>query len=158
MLFEEVLRRLTPTERRVVEYFVSNGGSAREIAGALGISERTVYKALYRYRRIAESMGYDASEFYFRRRRGGEASIVHARAVSNNSSGCDEEVVRLLRMILAELEKINAKLDAMPRYPRSAASKVEARGGEPTLSGDEGEGLPSFASGNPWLRVLSGRR
>jgi len=160
MLFEDVLRRLTPTERRVVEYFASNGGSAREIAGALGISERTVYKALYRYRRIAESLGYDASEFYFRRKGSMPAA---ARAVGaarhGGGSSCGEEVVRLLRRILSELEEINAKLDALsgsgPRVGPVERPRVAA---EVEEGGRGGEGLPSFASGNPWLRVLSDRR
>lgn len=63
---ESLLRDLTDTERRIVEFFLKNGGSARDIAEALNVSERTVYKALYKYRKIAREKGLDPSAFYLR--------------------------------------------------------------------------------------------
>ncbi|RLE61556.1 MAG: hypothetical protein DRJ35_00105 [Thermoprotei archaeon] len=65
-LIPEVLSRLTDTERRIVETYARRGGSAKELAAFLGVSERTVYKALYKYRKIAKDMGLDPSKFYLR--------------------------------------------------------------------------------------------
>ncbi|QOJ79659.1 helix-turn-helix domain-containing protein [Infirmifilum lucidum] len=64
--FEKILSELTDTERRIVEYFLRNGGSAKDIASALNVSERTVYKALYKYRKLARENGIDPSAFYLR--------------------------------------------------------------------------------------------
>lgn len=61
------LSGLTATERRVVEYYSERGGKAKDIAMALGISERTVYKALYKYRKLLRERGYDVSGLYLRR-------------------------------------------------------------------------------------------
>ncbi|MEZ0345495.1 MAG: sigma factor-like helix-turn-helix DNA-binding protein [Infirmifilum sp.] len=63
---EAIMRELTDTERRIVEFFLRQGGSAREIASALNVSERTVYKALYKYRKLARENGLDPSAFYLR--------------------------------------------------------------------------------------------
>ncbi len=63
---EKILSGLTDTERRIVEYFLRNGGSAKDIASALNVSERTVYKALYKYRKLARENGIDPSAFYLR--------------------------------------------------------------------------------------------
>lgn len=65
-LVSEALDRLTDTERRIVEAYAERGGSAKELAALLGVSERTVYKALYRYRRLVKDMGLDPSKFYLR--------------------------------------------------------------------------------------------
>uniref|UniRef100_A0A7J3X7W7 RNA polymerase sigma factor 70 region 4 type 2 domain-containing protein n=1 Tax=Thermofilum pendens TaxID=2269 RepID=A0A7J3X7W7_THEPE len=63
---EELLSDLTDTERRIVEAYLRYGGRAKDIASLLGVSERTVYKALYKYRKLAREKGLDASAFYLR--------------------------------------------------------------------------------------------
>ena len=63
---EELLSSLTDTERRIVEAYLKYGGRARDIASLLSVSERTVYKALYKYRKMARERGLDASAFYLR--------------------------------------------------------------------------------------------
>jgi len=65
-LIPEVLKRLTDTEKKIVMTYAERGGSAKELAVVLGVSERTVYKALYKYRKIAKTMGIDPSKFYLR--------------------------------------------------------------------------------------------
>ena len=153
----DVVSRLTVTERRIVEYFAKHGGSAREIADALGVSERTVYKALYRYRRIARSLGVDASGFYFRNR--GE---VAASPVSRGKAGEEGEVVALLRRILLELERLNRNVERLCGGGRSVggrvAERVERVEEAVSVAAEGGAGLPSFANGNPWLGVLSRRK
>uniref|UniRef100_A0A7C4B8H4 Insertion element IS150 protein InsJ-like helix-turn-helix domain-containing protein n=1 Tax=Thermofilum pendens TaxID=2269 RepID=A0A7C4B8H4_THEPE len=63
---EELLSGLTDTEKRIVEAYLRHGGRAKDIANLLGVSERTVYKALYKYRKLARERGLDASAFYLR--------------------------------------------------------------------------------------------
>ena len=154
----DVVSRLTVTERRIVEYFAKHGGSAREIADALGVSERTVYKALYRYRRIARSLGVDASGFYFRNR--GDVAASPVSRVKTNDEG---EIVALLRRILLELERLNRNVERLCGDGRRSvggrvAEKVERVEDAVSVAAEGGAGLPSFASGNPWLGVLSRRK
>lgn len=66
MVQEEILSSLTETERRIVTTYLQQRGKARDIAHALGVSERTVYKALYKYRKLARERGVDPSAFYLR--------------------------------------------------------------------------------------------
>ncbi|MEM0334791.1 MAG: helix-turn-helix domain-containing protein [Thermofilum sp.] len=63
---EEILASLTETERRIVVAYLKQRGKARDLAHALGVSERTVYKALYKYRKLARERGVDPSAFYLR--------------------------------------------------------------------------------------------
>lgn len=65
-LIPEVLSKLTDTEKKIVTTYAKRGGSAKELAAILGVSERTVYKALYKYRKIAKNLGIDPSRFYLR--------------------------------------------------------------------------------------------
>ena len=65
--FKEIISNLTNTEKKIVETYIQKGGSAKEIASLLNVSERTVYKALYKYRKAALEMGIDPSHFYLRK-------------------------------------------------------------------------------------------
>jgi Sigma-70, region 4. len=64
---KEIISNLTDTEKRIIETYIQKGGSAKEIASMLNVSERTVYKALYKYRKAALEMGIDPSNFYLRK-------------------------------------------------------------------------------------------
>ncbi len=172
-IHSDVMKHLTLTERRVVEYFAEHGGSAKEIAEALNISERTVYKALYKYRRVASKLGLDASNFSFRRRVASVPSpslatqgrsvtadkyqgyVSESNKPSVNNIEC-KEIVSLLRRILVELERVNNNLEKIASSNRGLRKPLGESVVETPSTGGE-EGLPSFASNNPWLRVLSGR-
>jgi len=100
---EELLRGLTDTERRIVEAYLKHGGRAKDIAGLLGVSERTVYKALYKYRKLARERGLDASAFYLRNGSSGAQPRYPFEAQVLQLSGSGIDVEELKREILEEL-------------------------------------------------------
>jgi len=63
---KEILDKMTKTERRIIIYYLEHGGKAKEIASALNVSERTVYKALYLFRKKLKEKGINPSELYLR--------------------------------------------------------------------------------------------
>ncbi len=85
------LEGLTLTERKVIEEF-SKGLRPKEIAQNLGISIRTVYKALYKYRRNLRNMGLEEEAENFKVRRNTHSKLptseLNARqanlSISNN--------------------------------------------------------------------------
>jgi len=98
---EELLSGLTDTERRIVEAYLRHGGRAKDIAGLLGVSERTVYKALYKYRKLARERGLDASAFYLRSASSSAQPRFEAQPLQAGSPGVDVE--ELKREILEAL-------------------------------------------------------
>ena len=98
LLQEEILSALTETERRIVEAYLQHRGRARDLARALGVSERTVYKALYKYRKLARERGIDPSAFYLR---GGGAHQLEAARGGAIQLAYDIEYLK--RELLAEL-------------------------------------------------------
>ena len=63
---KEILDKMTKTERKIIIYYLEHGGKAKEIASALNVSERTVYKALYLFRKKLKEKGINPSELYLR--------------------------------------------------------------------------------------------
>ncbi|ABL78113.1 helix-turn-helix transcriptional regulator [Thermofilum pendens] len=111
-----VLSNLTDTERRIVEVYMQRGGSAKEIASLLNVSERTVYKALYKYRKLALEQGIDPSNFYLRKTIAGTAAkpvqqgvpselleSIKQELVSELAKIVEESVQRALKSMLEDL-------------------------------------------------------
>jgi len=63
-IVEKALATLTKTERRIVEEYLKTRASPKEISRKLGVSVRTVYKALYKYRKTLREEGHDVSHLY----------------------------------------------------------------------------------------------
>jgi len=82
---ERALAGLTATERRIVQEYLQ-GSEPKEISEKLGVSVRTVYKALYKYRRNLREMGLEevAEKLKVRSRR----MLRRAKANSAASEGC----------------------------------------------------------------------
>ena len=97
MLQEEILLALTETERRIVEAYLQRRGRAKDLAKLLGVSERTVYKALYKYRKLARERGIDPSAFYLR------GGALHTEIPRESSLSAPHSLEDLKREILAEL-------------------------------------------------------
>ena len=64
MIVEEALSELTETEKRIVTEFMKTKLPAKELAKKLNVSVRTVYKALYKYRRALKKRGIDVRNLY----------------------------------------------------------------------------------------------
>lgn len=96
---EEILSALTETERKIVDAYLKHRGKARDLARMLGVSERTVYKALYKYRKLAKEHGVDPSAFYLRG--GGPSSFPESPHESSHRSALSLE--ELKRELIAEL-------------------------------------------------------
>lgn len=110
----KITSSLTDTERRIIETYVQRGGTAKEIASMLNVSERTVYKALYKYRKAALEMGIDPSNFYLRKTVASTMpgkpavpldaiELLRQQLVAEISRIVEESVQRTLRNILEEL-------------------------------------------------------
>jgi len=108
---EKILSELTDTERRVVEYFLRHGGSAKDIASALDVSERTVYKALYKYRKLAREHGLDPSAFYLRGAL--QQPSVQTRETQVAESAISQDIVDRIKKEL--LEEITEALEKSVR-------------------------------------------
>ncbi|OYT32287.1 MAG: hypothetical protein B6U94_00420 [Thermofilum sp. ex4484_79] len=103
----EVLSEMTKTEQRIISYYLENGGSAKSIAKALGVSERTVYKALYLFRRKLRERGIDTSKLYLRSTT--EARSIHPNKSELRCEGKDlEEIIskRILPIILEQVRMV----------------------------------------------------
>lgn len=161
-----MLDELTDTERRIVEYFLnkSTGGrdiTARDIASALNVSERTVYKALYKYRKLAREHGLDPSVFYLR----GTPQFALPREVprleSPNAHRLDtlhetravelELLEKMKREIVSELTLVLEKLvrDAVVSAIEDSLLLAGSRRGVNTLN----LGLPQSISGSDTVLV-----
>ncbi|HFC49716.1 MAG TPA: hypothetical protein ENJ59_03185 [Thermofilum sp.] len=65
---DEALSELTETERRIVIYYLETKFQPKQLADSLNVSVRTVYKALYKYRKALKKRGIDPSELYLLRK------------------------------------------------------------------------------------------
>jgi len=63
-VLNEALSELTETERRIVIYYLETRLQPKQLAKSLNVSVRTVYKALYKYRKALKKRGIDPSELY----------------------------------------------------------------------------------------------
>ncbi|MCD6369656.1 MAG: sigma-70 region 4 domain-containing protein [Thermoproteales archaeon] len=130
---EKLLARLTETERKAVKEYL-NGLKPKEIASKLGISVRTVYKALWKYRKISGEKVVRA-----KRRRIVEPSPTVNRLFS--------DLIRVLSELNATLIELNRNIGRLANLleardiTRSTVKRIDAQ-------------LPSFLQENPWIEVL----
>lgn len=108
---------------------------AKELALELGVSVKTVYKALYKYRRLY-----------------GSSSAPVGRQASNGSSPGRE--IGDLEPLLDALFELKASIDRLNENICKLLDIV-ARSG----ASDRGDllELPSFVKDNPWLHLISTR-
>ncbi len=127
---------LTYTERMIVAKYLSSNPppKAKEIARELGVSVKTVYKALYKYRKL----------------RGAEEALSAAPADPGpRSHGGGPDIEALLRALLelkASIDRLNDSINRLVQALSSQPSRAE--------EGDQLADLPSFITGNPWLELI----
>ena len=134
MLREDAaLAKLTETERKIVEFYLDRGGKAKDIATKLGVSERTVYKALYKYRKALRELGLDPSPLYLRKSlaqgdSGNGSMPLPTHGVKEKAIGEElvEEIVRRIReVIVEELERMLRAYGIAPPKPVEVRPGVE---------------------------------
>ena len=117
--------RLTSTEEKVIREY-ELGLKPKEIAAKLNISVKTVYKALWKYRKIKGMRG-------------------HTREKSPEDS---------LIKTLIEIRDILLRIDKrIQNLEYSLSELIETFKEEYTIK-DTGEELPSFLRDNPWIEIL----
>lgn len=95
---------LTETERKIVSTYLQHRGKARDIAHTLGVSERTVYKALYKYRKLARERGIDPSAFYLRESASYRPSNIYSgsQSIAPILDGIKHEIIAELVPVIEE--------------------------------------------------------
>ncbi|RLE71177.1 MAG: hypothetical protein DRJ43_00260 [Thermoprotei archaeon] len=170
---------LTRTERRIIAAFLSESPppKAKEVARQLGVSVRTVYKALYKYRKLCRERGVEPPIPYLRggsRRSGVEAIVedvvrgllpqlrevvaeevrrwlVNTVSCPPGTDGSQPEVETLLvalRDLQRSIEKLNNSINRLiDSLPRTSENL--------STSNCVGEELPSFIVENPWITRIA---
>lgn len=162
---ERAMVGLTYTERKIMEEYLK-GLKPKEIARRLKVSIKTVYKAVWKYRknfRALHGIG----------KKSGENSVnnIAATAIAmemvaqglrkaleySNIDRFDEALV-ILKRIEDKLSKINNNLSQLIDIMSNSTS-VNLRFREKSIrdSPFTREELPEFIRGNPWLEVLRTR-
>lgn len=148
---------LTRTESLIVAAYMSRDPppKAKELASQLGVSVRTVYKALYKYRKLCRELGIKPPAAYKRRSSGSGSQLEEVVA---------EEVRRWLGEVLggpspsALLSELRALRRSVERLNESINRLIMLLESQSLRGGDDQLDLPSFVKGNPWLEVLRSRR
>ncbi|OYT31737.1 MAG: hypothetical protein B6U94_01970 [Thermofilum sp. ex4484_79] len=179
------LENLTATEKKIVEAFL-NGLTFREIADKLGVSIRTVYKAVYKYRRNLREMGRHEEAEKLKRR--GRRPKIEKKAVLSREASLDKIASKAIYDVLYEYTRkiiergikaidkeecdgsdIYSKLNEIVQLLNAineniikmlnAISKIETVKTYETRTIFTGETEKlSFLIDNPWLEVLKSRK
>ncbi len=182
----EALAKLTETERKIVESYFREGGTAREIASRLGVSVRTVYKAFYKYRKALKELGMGGEAVYLKRRpeagtspQGGRATVAPLQTPVLDYSLLLPLVKQAVREVLAEMgssegdrrdaaSEVVEHLKSIERLLRDISAKmgtlVTVVSTRPMYVERQAPvrvlataALPSFLRDNPWIEVLRSR-
>ncbi len=106
---KEILNEMTKTERKIITYYLEHGGRAKDIASVLNVSERTVYKALYLFRKKLKERGINPSELYLRSTSEQMSHIQSSNvSVTNQKYKEIEEIIskKVLPVILEEVRRV----------------------------------------------------
>ncbi|RLF06768.1 MAG: hypothetical protein DRK00_00615 [Thermoprotei archaeon] len=154
----EGMSGLTKTESLIVAAYMSRNPppKAKELASQLGVSVRTVYKALYKYRKLCRELGIEPLTVSRRR---------SARSISQLEEVVAEEVRRWLSEVLsgpspsALLSELSALRRSIEKLNESIDKLIKLLEAPNVRNSEEDQlGLPSFVRDNPWLEVLRSKR
>ena len=99
---DEALSELTETERRIVIQYLKTRFQPKRLAESLNVSVRTVYKALYKYRKALRKRGIDPSELYLAKKSSDSAGPVAGEVALDT-----EKIRDIVKEIVEEhLEKL----------------------------------------------------
>jgi len=100
-VLNEALSELTETERRIVIYYLETRLQPKQLAKSLNVSVRTVYKALYKYRKALKKRGIDPSELYLLKKPAKQDSTL--QTTDKEATAVDLEKIRsMVREIVEE--------------------------------------------------------
>lgn len=128
---------LTQTERIIVAEYISRvpPPKAKELAAELGVSVKTVYKALYKYRKMKKDdprANTDLKSFYSR----------------------EEENIQM-KEILQALYTLKLSIDQLNNTLKNLINVISDLQQEKETLMSSKNILPSFVEDNPWLEVVS---
>ena len=131
-IVEKALSALTETERKIIEEYLRTRAPPKEISKKLGVSVRTVYKALYKYRKILREEGHDVSHLYLvsvRSRSYGNGRQKIAARSSERQREIDiewlkEEVKKIVEDYLSSLDGQHDGRKTLEKVPLSDTESV----------------------------------
>lgn len=126
------MEHLTRTERMIIAEYLSRNPPprAKDLAAELGVSVKTVYKALYKYRKMMSLEG--------------EAPT--ARFPNNSGVDGNRDLVEAIRSLKLSVDRLNELLSTLIKL-LSKGEVTLARASAP-------EDLPPFVKDNPWLEIV----
>lgn len=147
---------LTRTESLIVAAYMSRDPppKAKELASRLGVSVRTVYKAIYKYRRICRELGIEPLAVF--RQRGGRSRRRLEEATAGEVRRWLNEVLGepSSRALLSEIQALRMSVESLTESINKLIRLLESQ--KPPVEEDQLE-VPSFIKDNPWLDVLRSR-
>lgn len=113
---------LTATERRIVEEYL-NGHTPKEIAHKLNVSIRTVYKALYKYRKNLKELGFEEkAEMLKVRKRRRRSNTLASPKEQASSKSTDKSIEEAFLRALANV--VYGQLFSAPSHRINSPIKV----------------------------------
>ena len=128
---------LTRTESAIVAKYLSRNPPprAKELALELGVSVKTVYKALYKYRRLYGLSSAPASQ-----------EVPNGKTLGREISDLEPLLDALLEL-KESIDRLNENIcKLLHAVTRPSAGELE-----------DLQELPSFVKDNPWLHLISAR-
>lgn len=130
------MERLTKTESIIVAEYLSRNPPprAKDLAAELGVSIKTVYKALYKYRKLKGLQNVTS----------GMAHEVASDADDHEGKSLIEAVYELKHSIDRLNELLSVLIELLSKNELNVVRGVNSL-----------ENLPQFVKDNPWLEIVS---
>ncbi len=133
----EALECLTETERKIVMEYLKTKAAPKVISENLGVSVRTVYKALYKYRKALKERGLDVTHLYLTNSRNGRnrcngngkasaIQVARTHSVSGNLA-CHVPIEWLREEVRKLVEEYLNSLDGNRGYVRTGNESTDGR-------------------------------
>ncbi len=145
------LEKLTKTESLIVAAYLSRQPppKAKDLAAELGVSIKTVYKALYKYRKLRQENEFKESNEASGYSSGFDAAPSLQANEIHDLNGLLEAVFELKQSI----DRLNATLNKI----LNMLTEREAFPPQLKLPAEEPDELPVFIKDNPWLEIIRSR-
>ncbi|MEM1509008.1 MAG: hypothetical protein QXY49_05090 [Thermofilaceae archaeon] len=123
---------------------------AKDLAAELGVSVKTVYKALYKYRKLRQENEFEEYKEAYNQPSGFDAALnLQVNDEFRDLNGLLEAVYELKQSIDCLNSTLNKILNVLAE---KEVFSIQSR--SPTEGSDE---LPVFIKDNPWLEIIRSR-
>lgn len=146
------LEKLTKTESLIVAAYLSRHPPprAKDLAAELGVSVKTVYKALYKYRKLRQENEFEEYKDAYNQSPGFDTALnLPVNDEFRDFNGLLEAVYELKQSI----DHLNTTLNKI----LNVLAEKEVFPAQPKLSTGGSDELPVFIKDNPWLEIIRSR-